>query len=197
MHFKKGRKQLYLYPWFFHLWCRIWNLFDAPSHQKEPVEVVSTLDWGYPQHVQLVGDPWGRPRTHGRDYISHLTWEHLGIPQENLENMWAALLNLLPPKSCFRQAAENGWMDGWIRETEYSTADKLQHFRFDEFMYACMNSWTLSQQHIEGMSSGPAQTFPWTQGSLQKASKFCCLNDDKNCHFYCHFKKISLLTKLQ
>jgi len=25
--------------------------------------------------------PWGRPRTHWRDYISHLAWEHLRIPQ--------------------------------------------------------------------------------------------------------------------
>jgi len=29
--------------------------------------------------------PWGRPRTHCRDYISNLVWEDLGIPQEELE----------------------------------------------------------------------------------------------------------------
>ena len=53
----------------------------------------------------------GRPRTRWRDYISRLAWEHLGVPQEELENVagerdvWNTLLGL---------AEENGWMDGWM-----------------------------------------------------------------------------------
>jgi len=31
--------------------------------------------------------PRGRPRTRWRDYISHLAWEHLGVPQEELESV--------------------------------------------------------------------------------------------------------------
>ena len=43
------------------------------------------------------GSPRGRPR-HWRDYISHLVWECLGMPQEELDNVagerdiWTALL---------------------------------------------------------------------------------------------------------
>ena len=49
--------------------------------------------------------PRGRPRTRWRNYISHLAWERLGIPQEELESVaeekeaWRALLSLLPPRS--------------------------------------------------------------------------------------------------
>ncbi len=48
--------------------------------------------------------PRGRPETRWRDYISHLAWEPLGIPQEELENtarendVWITLLTLLPPR---------------------------------------------------------------------------------------------------
>lgn len=44
----------------------------------------------------------GRPRTRWRDYISHLVWEFLRIPQEELESVaghidiWKTLLDLLP-----------------------------------------------------------------------------------------------------
>ncbi|KAK3543058.1 hypothetical protein QTP70_010549 [Hemibagrus guttatus] len=31
--------------------------------------------------------PWGRPRTCWRDYVSRLTWGHLGIPLEELEEV--------------------------------------------------------------------------------------------------------------
>ncbi|KAK3527330.1 hypothetical protein QTP86_020254 [Hemibagrus guttatus] len=31
--------------------------------------------------------PWGRPRTRWRDYVSRLTWERLGIPPEELEEV--------------------------------------------------------------------------------------------------------------
>ncbi|TWW64289.1 hypothetical protein D4764_03G0012970 [Takifugu flavidus] len=47
--------------------------------------------------------PPGRPRTHWRDYVSRLVWEHLGIPSDELEEVagerevWASLLRLLPP----------------------------------------------------------------------------------------------------
>ncbi len=46
--------------------------------------------------------PWCRPRTRWSDYVSHLAWESLGIPQEELESVagerdvWTSLLNLLP-----------------------------------------------------------------------------------------------------
>ncbi|KAK0145331.1 putative uncharacterized transposon-derived protein F52C9.6 [Merluccius polli] len=48
--------------------------------------------------------PRGRPRTRWRDYVSRLAWEHLGIPQEELDEVagerevWASLLRLLPPR---------------------------------------------------------------------------------------------------
>lgn len=53
-------------------------------------------------HVRLTGDPDGRPRTRWTDYLGHLLWEHLGIPQE-LEcvhgeyDVRNVQLNLLPP----------------------------------------------------------------------------------------------------
>ncbi|KAK3561342.1 hypothetical protein QTP86_030646 [Hemibagrus guttatus] len=31
--------------------------------------------------------PWGRPRTHWRDYVSRLAWERLGVPPEELEEV--------------------------------------------------------------------------------------------------------------
>ncbi|KAK3547052.1 hypothetical protein QTP86_009569 [Hemibagrus guttatus] len=46
--------------------------------------------------------PRGRPRTCWRDYVSQLTWERLGVPPEELEEVsgerevWASLLRLLP-----------------------------------------------------------------------------------------------------
>ncbi|TWW54275.1 hypothetical protein D4764_0276250 [Takifugu flavidus] len=48
--------------------------------------------------------PRGRPRTRGRDYISRLAWERLGVPPEKLMEVageravWASLLKLLPPR---------------------------------------------------------------------------------------------------
>ncbi|KAK3519754.1 hypothetical protein QTP70_003889 [Hemibagrus guttatus] len=48
--------------------------------------------------------PRGRPRTRWRDYVSRLTWERLGIPPEELEEVsgerevWESLLRLLPPR---------------------------------------------------------------------------------------------------
>ncbi|KAK3527697.1 hypothetical protein QTP86_034170 [Hemibagrus guttatus] len=48
--------------------------------------------------------PWGRPRTHWRDYVSRVTWEHLRIPPKELEEVSgerkvsASLLRLLPPR---------------------------------------------------------------------------------------------------
>ncbi|KAK3514658.1 hypothetical protein QTP70_021570 [Hemibagrus guttatus] len=48
--------------------------------------------------------PRGRPRTRWRDYVSRLTWERLGIPPEELEEVpgkrevWTSLLRLLPPQ---------------------------------------------------------------------------------------------------
>lgn len=39
--------------------------------------------------------PWGRPRTHWRDYISHLDWECLRIPQEDLEKVTGESLHVM------------------------------------------------------------------------------------------------------
>ncbi|KAK3529874.1 hypothetical protein QTP86_007288 [Hemibagrus guttatus] len=47
--------------------------------------------------------PQGKPRTRWRDYVSRLAWECLGVPPEELEEVygqrevWASLLRLLPP----------------------------------------------------------------------------------------------------
>lgn len=46
--------------------------------------------------------PQGKPRTCWRDYISHLAWESLGMPQNELEDatgerdVWGSLLDRLP-----------------------------------------------------------------------------------------------------
>ncbi|KAK3524961.1 hypothetical protein QTP86_011742 [Hemibagrus guttatus] len=48
--------------------------------------------------------PQGRPRTRWSDYVSRLAWERLGVPPEELEEVfgerevWASLLRLLPPR---------------------------------------------------------------------------------------------------
>lgn len=49
--------------------------------------------------------PQGTPRTHWSDYISHVSWEHLRIPLEQLENIavkrdgrTTLLYLLLPPR---------------------------------------------------------------------------------------------------
>ncbi len=45
----------------------------------------------------------GFPRSRWTDYISHLSWERVGIPPEDLESVagerdvWTTLLSLLPP----------------------------------------------------------------------------------------------------
>jgi len=63
--------------------------------------------------------PRGRPRTRWRDYVSGLAWERLGVPPEELEevagdrDVWVSLLKLLPPRPP-GEAADDGWMDGWI-----------------------------------------------------------------------------------
>lgn len=60
--------------------------------------------------------PKDRPRTHWRDSISLLAWEHFGVPKEELESIagekeaWNTLLSLLPPQFNFGEG-ENGWMD--------------------------------------------------------------------------------------
>jgi len=67
--------------------------------------------------------PWGRHRTRWRDYISHLAWECLRIPREELESVagekeaWGALLSQLPPATQTRISGRewmDGWMDGWV-----------------------------------------------------------------------------------
>jgi len=51
----------------------------APPHRKESAEVVPLVRMMPPGRRPRV-----RTRTHWRDYISHQTWERLGIPQEEL-----------------------------------------------------------------------------------------------------------------
>lgn len=55
--------------------------------------------------------PWRRLRTPS-DNIPHLTWEHLWIPQDELENVAGhTLLSLLSPRKKKRM---DWWMDGWM-----------------------------------------------------------------------------------
>jgi len=76
--------------------------------------------------------PWGRPRTRCRDYISLLAWEHLGIPQKELESVagekeaWGALLRQLPPRPGpgYADKRMDGWMDGWIIKPKKTMSQK-------------------------------------------------------------------------
>ena len=81
----------------------------APPRQKESAEVVRASDQDASRAHPTGRRPRGRPRTHWRDYIppvyvSHLAWERLRIPQEELESVagekgaWRALLSLLLPR---------------------------------------------------------------------------------------------------
>ena len=70
------------------------NKAAAPPHRKDSAKV-----------VHLVRMPPGRrprvrTRTRWRDYISHLVWEHLGIPQEELESV-AGLMSGFPSWTCW------------------------------------------------------------------------------------------------
>ena len=64
----------------------------APPHRKESVPLVRMPPGRRPRV---------RTRTRCRDYISHLAWERLGIPQEELGSVagerdgWVSLLDLL------------------------------------------------------------------------------------------------------
>ena len=64
--------------------------------------------------------PKGKPRSRWRDYISHLAWERLGIPQEQLESVagdrdvWITLLSLPPSQPDPGLAEGNGWIDGLL-----------------------------------------------------------------------------------
>ncbi len=92
---------------------------------KEPVQVVRAFDrdasWapsfggfsGFPTGRR----PQGRPRTGWRDYISHLAWECLGIPPEELENVagerdvWTTLAGCHYDTAPDKQQKMNVWMD--------------------------------------------------------------------------------------
>ncbi len=47
--------------------------------------LLGTFPWSFSGNIQLVGDPGVRPEHAG--FSSHLVWEHLGIPPEELENV--------------------------------------------------------------------------------------------------------------
>lgn len=59
------------------------------------------------------------PRTHCRNYVSGLVWEHLGVPLEEVEEVTGARevkvswLRLLPPASRLHISSRR-WMDGWM-----------------------------------------------------------------------------------
>lgn len=66
-------------------------------------------------HVILVTDPGvGRENCWG-DYTSNLDWEHLGIPQEELENVIGE---------------KDIWTVTWPRETSRKWVDGLLHYTF-------------------------------------------------------------------
>ncbi|TWW73214.1 hypothetical protein D4764_15G0006080 [Takifugu flavidus] len=48
--------------------------------------------------------PRGRPRTKWRDYISHLAWERLGVPPEELMEVAGERLSGHPPEAAPRNA---------------------------------------------------------------------------------------------
>uniref|UniRef100_A0A3B3UK72 Ig-like domain-containing protein n=1 Tax=Poecilia latipinna TaxID=48699 RepID=A0A3B3UK72_9TELE len=65
----------------------------APSHREEsvvrhlvrmpPGRLPDEVFWARPTRRR----PTGRPRTHWRDYVSWLAWEHLKLPLEELEEV--------------------------------------------------------------------------------------------------------------
>lgn len=61
--------------------------------------------------------PQDRPRTQWEDYISNVSWEHLGTPHQEQESVavekavWNTLLSLLSPRPGFGYVENNGWMD--------------------------------------------------------------------------------------
>jgi len=75
------------------------------------------------QACPIARRPRGRTITRWRDYKSHLAWEHLRIPQEELESVsgekiiWGALLSLLPPRPQVVGPRIRGreWTDGWMK----------------------------------------------------------------------------------
>ncbi len=78
----------------------------ATPRWKEPVEGVRAFGrdvYLTPSGGGVPACPSGkRPRGRSRDYISQLVWKHLGIPQDELEevarekDVWVSLLSLLP-----------------------------------------------------------------------------------------------------
>ncbi|TWW73182.1 hypothetical protein D4764_15G0005760 [Takifugu flavidus] len=73
-------------------WGQLGHLARMPS-RRLPLEVFRTCPTGR--------RPRGRPRTKWRDYISHLAWERLGVPPEELMEVagrgcLGTLLKLLP-----------------------------------------------------------------------------------------------------
>ncbi len=90
---------------------------EGPSCRKEPIEVVQTSDQDASEHVQLGGNPRADPEHAGGIMYPIWTGEHLGIAQEELEDVaeetdvWATLLSLLPDQTQIR--GERRWTDGW------------------------------------------------------------------------------------
>lgn len=80
------------------LWC-FGHLIKMP-----PGRPYLEVFWAYPTGLK----PQGRPRTRRRDYISHLAWERLRIPQEKY--VWSAALHLLLLHLDPGSEEENGWM---------------------------------------------------------------------------------------
>ena len=81
-----------------------------------PERVPREVFWACPSRRR----PRGRPRTHWRDYIPRLAWEHLGVSLEGLvdvagkKSVWISLLKLLPP-------AIWTWIRGrkWMKEYNF------------------------------------------------------------------------------
>ncbi|KAI3363445.1 hypothetical protein L3Q82_012059, partial [Scortum barcoo] len=47
----------------------------------------------YSGHIRLGGELRADPEDTAGDYISHAAWEHLGIPQEELQDVVRAAIN--------------------------------------------------------------------------------------------------------
>jgi len=50
--------------------------------------------------------PRGRPRTHWRDYVSLLAWEHLGISLEELESVAGEMSDFLSLTCCLMDCGQ-------------------------------------------------------------------------------------------
>lgn len=72
----------------------------------------------------------------GRDYASHLAWEHLWIPQEDLEQPARKREVQIPLWASSDGRAENG---GWMRNFQFQPLKYITNDRCFTLQTACLN----------------------------------------------------------